>query len=218
MTMFDDLVRRVKYRGRGPVVHLDRLGKGRMIRAILEDYGHEPIRGRRILDIGCGNGGISALFSQENEVTGVDIEDKRRPEHRDFDFRLIDDEHLPFDDGAFDIVLSHHVIEHVADQGLHLDEIRRVLRRSGICYLATPNRSSPFMEGHVGNDSVLRYEHMAPLFEAHGLRVREYGYEVMTQPERFLSEKRWGRYFPAVLAQRLRPIYPSHMFVLRPSE
>jgi SAM-dependent methyltransferase len=50
------------------------------------------------------------------------------------------DERLPFPDGTFDVVISNHVVEHVADPDRHLSEIRRVLKASGVCYLATPNR------------------------------------------------------------------------------
>jgi SAM-dependent methyltransferase len=44
---------------------------------------------------------------------------------------------LPFGDGAFDLVLSHAVIEHVADAPLYLGECRRVLARGGHVYLST---------------------------------------------------------------------------------
>ncbi|MDO8625396.1 MAG: methyltransferase domain-containing protein, partial [Candidatus Diapherotrites archaeon] len=37
---------------------------------------------------------------------------------------------------------SNHVIEHVPHQQKHLREIHRVLKRGGVCYLATPNKYS----------------------------------------------------------------------------
>ena len=40
---------------------------------------------------------------------------------------------LPFPDASFDAVVSFDVLEHVADTGEVLREMRRVLRRSGIC-------------------------------------------------------------------------------------
>ena len=40
----------------------------------------------------------------------------------------------------FDVVLLNHVLEHVLGQQDLLNEILRVLRPGGICYLATPNR------------------------------------------------------------------------------
>jgi SAM-dependent methyltransferase len=45
--------------------------------------------------------------------------------------------YLPFRDGAFDLVLSHAVIEHVADAPLYLRECARVLKTGGHVYLST---------------------------------------------------------------------------------
>jgi SAM-dependent methyltransferase len=44
---------------------------------------------------------------------------------------------LPFADGAFDLVLSHAVIEHVSDATLYLRECARVLAPDGRVYLST---------------------------------------------------------------------------------
>ena len=44
---------------------------------------------------------------------------------------------LPFRDGTFDLVLSHAVIEHVADAPLYLRECARVLAPGGHVYLST---------------------------------------------------------------------------------
>jgi SAM-dependent methyltransferase len=44
---------------------------------------------------------------------------------------------LPFPTGAFDLVLSHAVIEHVADAPLYLRECARVLAPGGYVYLST---------------------------------------------------------------------------------
>jgi SAM-dependent methyltransferase len=44
---------------------------------------------------------------------------------------------LPFKDGSFDLVLSHAVIEHVADASRYLRECRRVMTPGGRLYLST---------------------------------------------------------------------------------
>lgn len=206
---------RSRPRGRGPVVHLDRLRKARMIEAIVSDHRGTPVANLDILDIGSGNGDISEYLALQNSVTSVDISDQRRGQG-EASFVLVDSEELPFPDGAFDVVLSHHVIEHVPNQEHHLSEIRRVVRREGLVYLATPNRSSPIMEGHVDNDLVLRYSEMEPLFTTHRFAVAEYGWRVLCEPDTFFAEQRFGRFMPPLLARRLRRFYPSHMFVLSP--
>ena len=199
-----------------PVVHLDRRRKAQMIEAIVADHLRGEVSGLRILDIGCGNGDISEHFAERNVVSSVDVCDRRRNRNATFRFQLVDSEHLPFDDAVFDAVLSHHVIEHVSDQGLHLDEMRRVLAPRGICYLATPNRTSPLMKGHVGNPKVLRYGQMHRLFEAHRFAVHEYGVEVVKRPRDFHRELEFTRWIPRPVAAMLRYWYPSQMFVLVP--
>jgi SAM-dependent methyltransferase len=52
-------------------------------------------------------------------------------------FALADGMALPFSNGAFDLVLSHAVIEHVADAPLYLRECARVLAPEGRVYLST---------------------------------------------------------------------------------
>lgn len=201
-------------RGRGPVVNLDRSKKAMMIEAVLEDFRGAPIERLTTLDIGCGNGGISRHFAEANTHFGVDVNDLRRGDTSSFEFRLVADECLPFADDYFDIVLSNHVIEHVSDQRRHLSEVRRVLKPGGCVYLATPNRSSPIMQGHVGNNRVLRYREMAPLIASCGLRPTEYGVAVASEPQRFHGEVAWARSIPKVILNLMRPFFPSHIFVL----
>lgn len=199
---------------KGPVEFRDRSRKALMIEAVLSDFLQRPIAEKQILDIGCGNGGISRHFAKRNRVTGVDIRDRRKGNAEPFEFVLTDSEKLPLPDDSFDLVLSHHVIEHVADQGAHLDEIHRVLKPDGVCYLATPNKSSPLMRGHVGNTMVLSYAQMVPLFQKHGFFSKEYGTQVFTEPDRYAQGLRVGRLVPRALARLLRPFYPSQIFVL----
>jgi SAM-dependent methyltransferase len=52
-------------------------------------------------------------------------------------FAQADGMRLPFPDQSFDLVLSHAVIEHVADAPLYLQECRRVLAAGGRCFLST---------------------------------------------------------------------------------
>ncbi len=198
---------------RGPVVHLKRERKAMAIEAIISDFLKVGIEDQTILDIGSGNGEISEYFAVRNTVESVDVEDKRNA-HGAANFRVVDSEVLPFDADTFDIVLSHHVIEHVEDQDKHLREIARVMKRGGIAYLATPNRSSPIMEGHVGNDLVLRWPEMIPLFRSAGFTATEYGWRVVRSPAKFHAEFSFGRFIPTPIVRLLRRFFPSHMFVL----
>jgi ubiquinone/menaquinone biosynthesis C-methylase UbiE len=62
---------------------------------------------------------------------------------RNVRFAVSDGTALPFPDGSFDLVLSHAVIEHVADPGTYLCEARRVLKPGGHLFLQTAPYLSP---------------------------------------------------------------------------
>lgn len=134
-------------RERQPHAILDfesRLLKARKIARLVERV--HPLTGARVLDIGAGSGHIAStlgeLVGKHGDVWAVDVRDQRRT-IQGYGFKEVAGTDLPFEAGSFDVVLSNHVIEHVggrADQLNHLREIRRVLARSGVCYLAVPNR------------------------------------------------------------------------------
>ncbi len=101
----------------------------------------------RVLDAGCGGGGMPLSLSEEaRQVIGIDPIDRfgqagvRLARERRVDnlqFALADGMALPFANGSFDLVLSHAVIEHVSDATLYLRECARVLAANGRIYLST---------------------------------------------------------------------------------
>src|SRR5512136_584657 len=75
----------------------------------------------RVLDIGCGVGMYTGQFLRYTpHVTGVelDLEAARQARSRAPSIALAPAEALPFASASFDVVFSHEVIEHVADDRL----------------------------------------------------------------------------------------------------
>lgn len=98
----------------------------------------------RVLDLGCGAGAFTAALAAAGaRPVGADVAEAavRRAREREpgLDFRLVPtDGPLPFADAEFDAVWASEVIEHVADTGGWLSEVRRVLRPGGLLLLTTP--------------------------------------------------------------------------------
>ena len=99
-------------------------------------------RAERALDLGCGDGRLTAELDAVEvtaaDVSAVALERARRRLPAASFAELEPDGPLPFEDGAFDLVLCAETIEHVRDVQLLLSETRRVLRPGGTLALTTP--------------------------------------------------------------------------------
>ena len=107
----------------------------------------------RIVDVGCGTGGLRAL-APALDVTGVDVVE--RPSYPGPFVRADATERLPFDDGAFDLAYSNSVIEHIAPErrAAFANEIRRIAHG---WWIQTPAWSFP-VEPHA----LLPFAHWLP--------------------------------------------------------
>ncbi len=106
----------------------------------------------RLLENGCGVGMyVEHLSAYVGEVIGLEydferVQEARRRVGESGYARLVcaAGEHVPFPEGAFDLILSHEVLEHVGDDRDAVGEMVRVLRPRGRLILFVPNRGYPF--------------------------------------------------------------------------
>jgi GT2 family glycosyltransferase/SAM-dependent methyltransferase len=106
------------------------------------------VAGRRVLDLGSGEGFGAAILSESAPyVVGVDI-DELTVEHSklnyaggNLEFNLGNALDLSaFEDGSFGAVVALEVIEHVREQDRVLAEVARLLGEDGILVISTPDR------------------------------------------------------------------------------
>lgn len=96
----------------------------------------DPRPGMRLLDVGCGSGLFAELAAQGGaDVVGLDAAPglveyarRRRPAAR---YVVEDLEHMPFEDGGFDVVTAFNSVLYAADPRHALAEIRRVTAPKG---------------------------------------------------------------------------------------
>lgn len=223
--------------------------KGRKIRRVLEaGLGPAPWPALRGLDFGCGPGVITAYLARFTAgFVGVDVDAAaldvaRRFRRPNVEFVHLSSPRLPFDDGAFDLIIANHVYEHVRDVETFFAEIRRLLKPAGVAYLAAAGKYQP-LEPHYRlpflswlprpaanaylrasgrkeayDVNLLSYRHLSRLLEP--FDVREYTAAVVADPHRFAAEDVVPRWRPlrrllAWLTRVAPAAAPTRIFVLR---
>lgn len=129
--------------------------KAKKIAKILSKFG--DIRSSRILDVGCGIGGVTINLRKNcQKIIGLDPNRKAihvakifaHGKRSDAVFIVGSGLNLPFKETSLDIVVYNHVIEHVSSPKRSLGEIWRVLKNEGLLYLATQNKFWPIEPHH----------------------------------------------------------------------
>lgn len=101
---------------------------------------YSAFRGRRVLDVGCGNGYVLSRYAQDGAYAfGVDLTKKaiflatRRfeLERLSGEFTIANAEMLPFASATFDCVCSMGVLHHTPDTARAVSELWRVLKPGG---------------------------------------------------------------------------------------
>jgi SAM-dependent methyltransferase len=109
------------------VLH-DRLVFSRRVRVLAGWFAELVPANAHVLDVGCGDGLISALLRQQRPditVRGIDVLPREKTH---IPVEIFDGEHFPFGDAAYDVVLFSDVLHHTNDPKILLREAHRVGR------------------------------------------------------------------------------------------
>ncbi|MCW5723401.1 MAG: bifunctional 2-polyprenyl-6-hydroxyphenol methylase/3-demethylubiquinol 3-O-methyltransferase UbiG [Maricaulaceae bacterium] len=134
----------------------------------LDAKADKPLKGLRLLDIGCGGGLASEPMARLGAaVTGVDAAEANiktamvhaREQNLAIDYRCGTAEQLlAAGEQAFDIVLNLEVVEHVADPAEFLKTCAALTRPGGLMVVGSINRTpKAFALAIVGAEWVLRW-------------------------------------------------------------
>ncbi len=165
----------------------------------------EYVEGRRVLEIGCGEGiGASLLAERAAAVVAVDYSKEALRVARErygagnVEFTLMEVPPIDFPDRSFDAAVCFQMIEHLEEPGVLVAEVRRVLRDGGIALFATVNKDETISDNpyHIREFSAEDFEE---LLRVHFDTVEMFG---VFGDESFMrywqSNRRWADAFMRV--------------------
>ena len=115
-------------------------------------FSEDEVRGKEVLDAGCGTGIFSIIFANNSAgcVTGIDISEgslqtalglKEKFGQKNSRFQKADMLRLPFSNEHFDIVWAWGTVHHTTNPFYAIDELIRVLKKGGSILLAVYTRT-----------------------------------------------------------------------------
>ena len=132
----------------------------------LENNENNLLDGLTILDIGCGGGLISEPMTKlGGVVTGIDASEKNikvaklHAEKNNLKIKYLHSSPEQLNHAEkFDIILNLEIVEHVEDVNLYLNSCSKLLKKNGIMFTATLNRTlTSYIKAILGAEYILRW-------------------------------------------------------------
>ena len=124
------------------------------------------LEGLNVLDIGCGGGLISEPIARLGaNVTGIDASEKNinianlhsKKNGLKINYLTASPENLEYIE-KFDIILNLEIVEHVNDVNLYIKSCYKLLKKNGLMFTATLNRSFiSYIKAIIGAEYILRW-------------------------------------------------------------
>ena len=142
-------------------------------------------KGIKILDIGCGGGLLSEPMARLGaEVVGIDASNKNinvaklHAKKNDLKIKYICTSPENFKtDTKFDVILNMEIIEHVEDVDFFLKSCAKLLKKNGIMFIATLNKTlKSYVFAIIGAEYILRW-----------LPIGTHEWEKFVKPEQLIN-------------------------------
>ena len=142
-----------------------------ILKEIADHFGLDPnkkisLNNFEILDIGCGGGLISEPMARlGGSVTGIDASEKNikiaslHSKKNNLKINYINKSPEQLNEKEkFDIILNLEVVEHVDNLNLYLQSCNNLLKKNGLMFTATINRTlTSYLKAIIGAEYVLRW-------------------------------------------------------------
>ena len=126
----------------------------------------KPFKNIKILDIGCGGGLLSEPMSRLGaSVVGIDASKKNievakfhaKKSNLKINYKVASPEKLKTK-VKFDVILNMEIVEHVEDLNFFIKESSKLLRKNGVMFIATLNKTlKSYVFAIVGAEYILKW-------------------------------------------------------------
>ncbi len=126
----------------------------------------KPLKNIKLLDIGCGGGLLSEPMCRLGaSVVGIDASKKNievakfhaKKNKLKIDYKVASPEMLK-DKKKFDVILNMEIVEHVNDLDFFIKESSKLLKKNGIMFIATLNKTlKSYVFAIVGAEYILKW-------------------------------------------------------------
>ena len=126
----------------------------------------KPLKGLKILDIGCGGGLLSEPMCRLGaDVTGIDASEKNiqvaklHAKKNNLNIKYLSKSPENFKtDIKFDVILNMEIIEHVEDVNFFVKSCSSLMRKGGLMFVATINKTlKSYLFAIIGAEYILRW-------------------------------------------------------------
>jgi len=218
--------------------------KAQKILSIIGDFAskkNKNLKELNCIDIGCSSGLIVINIADNfKQILGVDIDKKavnmanKDIKKQNIKFEVMSGMDLKYPDESFDVVICNHVYEHVENYRKLFDEIHRILKKDGFCYLAAGNRYKimeshyclPFLswlprnlsniylrlmgKGKYYDEKMLSYFKLKKALKR--FKINDYTIKVIKNPEKYfatdmIKPNQYIKYIPVRMLYFLLPTY-----------
>ena len=159
--------------------------KENIIKTFKLDDNKTPLKNIKILDIGCGGGLLSEPMCKLGaKVTGIDASDKNikvaklHSKKNNLKIAYLCSSPEKFNtEEKFDVILNMEIVEHVEDVNFFLKSCSKLLKKNGIMFVATLNKTlKSYIFAIVGAEYILRW-----------LPIGTHEWEKFLKPEKLIS-------------------------------
>jgi len=140
--------------------------KENIVRDLNIKLSNKPLKNIKILDIGCGGGLLSEPMCRLGaSVVGIDASKKNievakfhaKKNKLKINYKVASPEMLKTKE-VFDVILNMEIVEHVDDINFFIKESSKLLKKNGIMFIATLNKTlKSYMFAIVGAEYVLKW-------------------------------------------------------------